>query len=276
MSDYNLAQLGVITATASDGAGPKDATLASTIKPASSFITSSIRTNRKQATASVQRGTLALTNADSSPKDVTLGTAVDMSATFVTFSYKDNRGTTPTVRGVTGYLTSTTNLRFEFAALGAAETLDIAWEVVEKKPEIIRGATVRILDGDTVRLEWDGTLAGTETIVASYDVWDLENFGDDMKEALFRLTRVLGYLGENAVQDLITYDNAGNVTQFRVRSFDSKTNAEAATVDLPDGQPLQTGEYSRVTFQQSIDVSKNDRTLLKKVLTDLLATPGVN
>jgi hypothetical protein len=275
MSDYSLAQRGVISATAADGAGPKDATLASTIKPASSFITSSIRSNRKQATAAVQRGARALTNADTSPVDITI-TSVDVAASFVTLSHRDSRATTPTLRGVTAYLFDATTLRLEFGAIGAGETIDVRWEVVEKKPEILRGATVRILDGDTVRLEWDGTLAGNDTIDASYDVWDLENFGDDMKEALYKLIRILGYLGENAIQDNISYDEAGNVTQFRIRIFDSKTNANAATPDIPDLDPLQTGEYSRTTVTQSIDEAKNDRTLLRKVLDMIAATPGVN
>ena len=273
MSDYALAQRGVITADETDAAGvsPKVVALASTIKPASSFITSSIRDIRKNIF--VQRGVENFVQATVFPVTVVLGTAVDINSSHVVVTFKDSRVVTPTLRGVQARLTGAgANIEFDAAALGAAETMDVSWEVVQNRQP--RLATMRIVDADNVELAWDGTLVAGEKITASFDVWDIENLGDDIKELLFRLQRISGYLGENCMQDELTYDDAGNLTKFRLRLFDSKVNAEAATEDTTGG--LETGETARVDISQTIAIDENDRTLLLKVLTDLIATPGVN
>jgi hypothetical protein len=164
------------------------------------------------------------------------------------------------------------DLEFDATTLGGADSIDLNWTVIEHKEAF--GACVRILDATHVRLEWNGTLAAGETIDACFEVFDIENLGDDIKEILFRNERILGYLGENIVQDTLIYDDAGNMTSYRLRVFDSKVNAEAATVDFVG--VLQTGERARVTMTQDINFRKNDRLSLIRVLTDVLVTPGVN
>ena len=138
-----------------------------------------------------------------------------------------------------------------------------------------RGALVRLLDEDTLRLEWFGELAndpeaGDEKIAVSVEVFDIDRVGNDLRESLYRQQRILGYLGENTRQDLLDYDDAGNIRSYRLRVFDSRANAEASTPELPDGEDLQTGELSRVRMTQRILTNTNDRSLLLKVLTDVL------
>lgn len=272
MSTYSLVQRGVISATSADGAGPKDATLTTAIKTGSSFVVARIKDRRRDA--SVQRAVVNLTNSDSSPKVVNLAASVDANAAVLDINVKEIRAADPN-SGVEAHLmASGTTIVLNFDPLAMGDTIDLAYQVIEHKPR--RGASVRILNSTTVRMEWDGTLAAGETIDAAYDVFDLENFGDDMKEALFRLQRLLGYQGENCVQDNITYDDAGNMTAYRLRVFSSKTNAEAATLDLEDGEALETGELVRIQVTQDINIGTNDRLSLYRVLTDLLATPGVD
>lgn len=194
----------------------------------------------------IQRGVVTMAVGEVSPKDVVLVTAVKLTSAKVEISLAEARFPDP--------------------------VLDLDY----------RGVTARLLNSTTLRFEWKGTLAtdpatgGSESIAVAWEVFDIENMGDDVKETLFRLQRILGYLGENCVQDLITYDDAGNMTQYRLRSFASKSTAEAATIDLPQGQALETGELSRVLITQDLEIAKNDRLSLVKVITDILATPGVN
>lgn len=150
------------------------------------------------------------------------------------------------------------------------------------------GATVRLFDEETLRMAWYGSPDETEgllndestgldeIITVAVEVFDLEEMGDELKEILFQGLRVLGYLGENVMQDLLDYDDAGNLVTYRLRVFDTRANCEAATPELPDGQALQTGELARVTMNQDIVPDRNDRELLTRVLTDVLATPGVD
>lgn len=150
------------------------------------------------------------------------------------------------------------------------------------------GATVKLLNATTLRMSWYGMPGTTEGLVndestgldeimeVECEVFDLNAVGNDLKELLFRMARTLGYLGENVMNDLIEYDNAGNVVQYRLRLFDTKVHCESATPDRPDGSSMQTGELARITMSQDIDIGKNDRALLMRVLTDLIATPGVN
>ena len=194
----------------------------------------------------VQRGVTTLIVGDVSPKDVPLNTAVKLSSSKVLITVRESRF--------------------------PAETSDLDY----------RGVTAFLLNSTTLRIEWNGVLStdsgtgASETISVSWEVVDLENLGDDLKEILFRLQRALGYLGENAVQDLLVYDDAGNMTQYRLRCFNSDDNAQAATINIPDGSSLETGELARVTVTQDIQIAKNDRLSLTRLLTDLLATPGVN
>lgn len=269
MSDYSLVQRGLISATSTDGAGPKDFTLPSAVKLASSFVVGFVRDRRRNTF--VQRGQIAAVNPDTSPKDSAAFTAVDTVASHVTATWKENRA--GNARGATLKLLSSTQVRMEWdGVLAAAETLTGEFEVVEHKPR--RAAFLRILNATTVRMEWDGTLAVGETIEAHFEVFDMENLGDDVKELLFRLQRMLAYLGENLLQDLIIFDDAGNMVSYRLRAFNSKVNAEAATVDTPGA--LETGELARQTVTQDINFARNDRLSLVRVITDLLATPGVN
>lgn len=274
MSVYSLVQRLVITADETDAAGvsPKDVSLASTLKPASTFITSSIRDIRKNIF--VQRGVEAFVQATSFPFTRVLGTGVDLASSHVGLQFRDSRIVTPTLRGLTARLVNVgADLEFDAAALGAAETIDATWEVIQNRQP--RGATVRLLDADTVRLEWDGTLVAGEKIVASVDVFDIENLGDDIKEILFREQILLGYFGENMITDLYVYDNAGNPVTFRLRVFNSKTNREAATIDLPAGDPLQTGELARVAVVQDFAVDTNDRKSITMTLTNKAPNPDI-
>ena len=144
-----------------------------------------------------------------------------------------------------------------------------------------RGAFVVLQSATVLRLYWRGLLAtdveaGAEALSASVRLVDLDDVADELLELKYQLQRVLGILGENMVQDLIARDTVGNMTSYRLRVFNSKVNAEASTPDIEDGEPLETGELSRITRTVSIDIAKNDRDLLIGVLTDIAATPGVS
>lgn len=140
------------------------------------------------------------------------------------------------------------------------------------------GATAYLFDASTLRIEFKVTpLPAGEEIVVRWYVFDIENLGDEIKEVLFRLQGILGYLGENLVQDLITSDQSGNITQYRMRVFDSKANAENAVLNKVDGSPLDMGEQRRVTVTQNVIKAKNTRSTMRKVLDLILSpTPGVD
>lgn len=268
MSTYSLAQRGVLALTSAD-TSPKDVTLASSIKPGSAQLHAVIRDRRQDCL--VQRGSVAITDADTSPKDVAI-TAVDPECTRLHSTHQEDRA--GDARGVTVVLLDEDTVRITWpGTLAPGETVDVTYEVVESRPR--RGATARILDANTVRVEWDGTLADGETIDVAWEVWDIAPLGDDIKEILFRLLRVLGYLGENCRQDLLQYDDAGNVVRYRLRIFDSREHAEASDLDLPEGSGLQDGELARAVVTQDIDAGKNDRIDLMQVLDTVIATPGV-
>jgi len=148
------------------------------------------------------------------------------------------------------------------------------------------GATVEWVDNVTLRLRWlgdpdqpegllnDESTGLDELIAVRVEVFDLNDFFVDMNTINFKLSRVLGYLGENVLQDLIDYDAAGNVVSYRLRIFNTRSAAEAATVDNASDD-LEAGELCRVTMSQDIVMAKNDRQSLLRVLTDLLDTvPG--
>ena len=268
MSTYALAQRGTLAVTSSD-TSPKDITLPSPVKPGSSFRIANIRDRRRDAL--VQHGSISITDVDVSPKDsAALGTAVDTVCAYVTnVTIREKR--TNNEFGATVKLNSGTIVRATFGAVAAGDTIDIEFDVVEFKAR--RGATVRLLDANTVRVEWDGTLAAGETIDVAYEVWDIAPLGDDLKEILFRCQRILGYLAENMVQDMVIADQAGNIVQYRLRVFDTDVHAEAAKINWEAG--MQTGELARVQVTQAIDITTNDRKSLIKVLDTVAATPGI-
>lgn len=171
----------------------------------------------------------------------------------------------------------------------ASTKLDVAGVAESRLPNIPepsltlehRGAFVVLQGVSTLRLYWRGALqtdpeAGPEKISAQVELLDLDNIGDELLEIRYQLQRALGYLGENMLQDLIVRDKVGNITSYRLRVFASKAQAEAATKNLPDGDPREDGELARVTRTASIDLFKNDRELLVGLLTSLAATPGVS
>jgi hypothetical protein len=137
-----------------------------------------------------------------------------------------------------------------------------------------RGATVRRSDATHVEIEWDGVLAGGETITVSYFVFDTNALGNDILEILFRLERTLGILGENAIQDLVVYNKAGVMTSYRLRLFDSKVNAQAAEIDDLGG--LDTGERARISITKDVTIGENNILSLVLVRDEKIATPGVD
>jgi hypothetical protein len=267
MASLTLVRRGTISATSSDGAGPKDSSAFSAIKTASSFVVARIRDRRQDV--SVQAGRVSLTDADTSPKDITI-TSVDVTASEVAATFRENRSDGKS--GVVAYLTSATNLRLEFS-ISTGDTMQVAYEVREKKAR--RGATLRLLSTTQVRMEWDGTLAAGETIDAAFDVYDLDTVGNELLELDFKLLRLLGFSGENSMEDGLDYDQAGNPVLIRIRTFDTKAHRLLATEDIPDGDPLETGELSRVKATLSWSTGKNRPDLIVSDLLDVAATPGV-
>jgi len=261
MSEYTLVRRGLLSAVATD-TSPVQATIAA-VKTGSSFRIATIKENRRRT--KIQQVSQAITDASVSPLDVTIS-AVDTVKTKVTITFKEKR--TNDNRGVTAKLQSSTAVRLTFDTVAAGDTIDV--EILVEENVDYRGATVRLVDATTVEMSWDGgALLTGETITATYEVFDVEDMGDDLKEILFRLTRLLGYAGENVRQDLLSYDDPGNMIMYRLRVFDTRANAEASTPDLPDGEDLETGELARVRMTQEILASQNDRTGMIRVLTDV-------
>ena len=272
MSEYTLTQRLIITADETDAAGvsPKVVALGSPVKPASTFIAVTVRQVR--CGTRVIHITRLFTSADLFPIVTTIpgSLVVDPACTHLTSSFFTDR--TDGVQGILVELALVgTATRFNTTNLPVGEFLELAVDLVEtKEPKL---ATVRLVDANNVELAWDGVLQPGDQIVASVDVFDLEDLGDDIKEILFRQVRLLGYEGENSMQDLIVYDTQGNMLTYRVRTFDSKVNLDGATKGATGA--LETGELSRVTFTQTIVVGKNDRTLATEALTDVLLNPDI-
>ncbi|MCE5282201.1 MAG: hypothetical protein LLG93_08900 [Deltaproteobacteria bacterium] len=141
-------------------------------------------------------------------------------------------------------------------------------------PEV--GARLRLADANTVELAWDNVLPVGDYINAQFYVYDVEDVGDDVKTLLFGMARIAALAGRsNVIQDLPTFNSAGVLLRYRLRVFDSKANAEAATIGLAEGDPLQAGELERIIVSQGVSVPTNDRTSLIGVQTHVAATPGV-
>ena len=77
--------------------------------------------------------------------------------------------------------------------------------------------------------------------------------------------KVLGLLGENLLLDSFGYDAAGNITNLRVRVFDSNTNALAATADITDVP--ETGEVAIYDVTQTHNLPRNVRSSHLSVLS---------
>ncbi|MCJ2530755.1 MAG: hypothetical protein LN413_00335 [Candidatus Thermoplasmatota archaeon] len=275
MSVYNLVMTGVQTILATD-TPPLKINLPSAIKLSSSIVLISVNDLRRPVL--VQRGSIAAANPDTSPKDATI-TAVQTNATQVTGTVRYDRLVTDSERSATLKLQSTTLVRLEWdGTLAAGETITAEFEAVEHRA--IGSINARLLNEasqDKIEFDWPDDMQTGETIKVSWEVHDLENLGDDMKDVLFRLQGILGYLGENLVQDLIVSDQAGNLTQYRMRVFQDKATANAATLNLADGSPLETGEQRRTTVTQNVIKAKNTRSTMRKVLDLILSpVPGVD
>ncbi len=268
MSTYALVQRGVAHADSSVGGGvsPLDITISSPIKLGSTVRITNLRDRRNDS--SVQRGSVSLTSSSTSPTDVAI-TSVDVTAAEVAHSLKQKR--TNNFTGATVKLLDATHIRIQFDTIASGDTVDIEWEVRERKAR--RGATLRVLNTTTLRMEWDGTLVAGESIDMSYEVDDYSAAGDDIKEVLFRLQRLLAIGGENSFQDKQLYDQAGNPTTLRIRTFDTLAHCEAATLDTAGG--LETGELSRCTVTLTWPTGKNRPTAIQSVITDLASTPGI-
>ncbi len=272
MSTYSLVQRGVISVTSADVGTTKDATLSSAVKTGSTFVHATVRDRRRDVF--VQSGTIAITDADVSPKDsAALGTAVDTAAAYVLATIREKR--TNNFYGATVKLQSSTLVRATFGTVAAGDTIDVDFQVVEHKAR--RGVTVRLADASTVRAEWDTQLAAGETIDIAYEVYDIESVGDDLKEILFRLQRLLAIGGEYSIQDLMTYDQAGNPASYRVRTFDDADSLEAATIDIAVDSELEDGELSRHLVTLDWSTARNRPKSIVSELTHILTpTPGVN
>jgi len=276
MSDYNLIKTGAIHADETTGGGvaPLDVAISGdAIKLTSAFLMATVRDRRRNVL--VQQGTIAITNADAGPtKDsAALGTAVDITAAYVIPSIREKR--TDGYYGASLKLADSTHVRATFHQPAAGDTIDADFQVVEAKPR--RAATLEILDDSTVRLKWDGTLVAGESIDAVFYIFDFDNAGDDLKEVLFREEQLLGLQGYAKIQDRPVYDTPGNLVQYRVRAFRTAAAAQAATIDLADGDPLEPGEIARYQVNVDIDKTTNDRkSLVATRIDDILPNPDID
>lgn len=273
MSTYSLVQRGVINITSADGVSPKDETLGTSVKTPSSFLTNSVKQVRR--TSKITKVVVTAVAADGAgPKDTVIS-AVILDRTYLAATILVDR--TGTQQSATVDLTTTTNLRLKWAGvLAGGDTVEAVVFIVEQVPN--DNVTIRLFDADTIRAEWDGgALLAGESIDISYEVFDIENLGDDIKEGLWRQKRILAFHGENSIEDLIIYDDAGNPVTYRIRTFDSKVNAEAAKIDIPDADPLELGEISRVGVIQDFNVETNDRkSIIMTLIKGPLVSPDIN
>lgn len=270
MADLSISKRGVASITSADVGTSKDVTLAAPVKTGSTFVRATIRDRRRNVF--VQQGTIAITDADvGGTKDSSAFTAVDLTAAHVVAQIREKR--TDDFRGATVKLQSTTTVRATFNPPAAGDSIDVDFQVIEHKPR--RGATVRLLNATTLRIEWDLQLVAGETIDVSWEVVDQDEIGDMLLETQFRLERALAELGENHLQDLVVRDSMRNVIQYRLRTFRTKELTEAATPEISDGSDLEEGEISRRTVTIEIDPYTNDRKTLVSVLDRLMDTPGL-
>jgi len=113
-------------------------------------------------------------------------------------------------------------------------------------------ATNRILKSGII--DYDAATFGEVNGVKDQNSW----IRNDIENVLFpRTKRLLSYDGENLLLDNFDYDNAGNITSLRARCFDSKANAEAATIDTTD---TEIGETANLDVDQTHELPRNLRT----------------
>ncbi len=176
--------------------------------------------------------------------------------------------------------TSPKNVSFSGAPIKTSSAYPVA-TISETRLGNELGARVVIKDALSLDIHFKvDPLPAGEEIVVSWYVFDIENLGDDIKELLFRAQLILGYLGENVIQGNVSIDGQGNFSQYYVRVFDTKTNADAATTNLvdPELNGLETGELTRFRFTQTIARPENERSAMKRVVIVKAApsTYGVN
>lgn len=274
MASLSIVKRGVAVVNVAALAAPGDlfcdvALPGDAVKTASTFRVPSIREQRKRVRT--QRLAFAITDVSVSPLTAAI-TEVDLEASEISsVSIRENR--TSTKFGATVRLTDVDEVTCEFA-VAAGDTVDVEVEVKETLKEL--GATARLLNTTTLRVEWDRALEDDETITVAYEVIDLDDVGDSLLEVLFRLQRVLGFQGENSIQDLQTYDGAGNPTGFRVRVFATEADTENATVKIDEGSALEDGELSRyqVVINWNAGANRPDSTIA--VRTHLAPTPEIS
>lgn len=270
MADLSMLKRGVVTITSADVGTSKDVALPSPVKTGSSFLTATLSERRR--TVFVQQGTIEITDADvGGTKDSAAFTAVDLTAAYVIAQLREKR--TDDHRGATVKLQSTTTVRATFNPPAAGDTINVDFQVIDNRAR--HGATIRLLDEDTLRVEWGAQLVAGEEIVLAYEVVDADPIGDMLLELDFKEKQLLGELGSNQVQDKVLRDDVGNVYQYRVRTFTTKALAQAANKLLDDGQPLEAGEMRRRTVVVDIDIRRNDRKSLTSVVDDVMDTPGI-
>lgn len=270
MADLSIAKRGVVTITDADVGTSKDIPLAAPVKPGSTWLKVTMRDRRRNIFR--QRVAIAITDADAGgTKDSAAFTAVDTACSEIIVQPREKR--TDDHRGATVDFLSSTVVRATFNPPAAGDTINLDVQIIEKKPR--RGATVRLLDAETLRVEWDQQLAAGETITASWEAVDFDEVADMLLELLFRSQRTLGELGGNQIQDQIKRDDVGNVIEYRSRTFTTKALAQAATHNLPDGEDLEEGEMSRRKVTVDIDIRRNDRKLLISLLDGVMPTPGL-
>lgn len=103
----------------------------------------------------------------------------------------------------------------------------------------------------------------------------LHTVEENQEQIIFpRLKRLLGLAGEHQLVDAYTYDEAGNITECRVRIFNTKANREAASPWLNRGgetdpaPALETGEITRYTVAATHRAERNLRNFYQgQVLT---------
>lgn len=90
-----------------------------------------------------------------------------------------------------------------------------------------------------------------------------EHQGETLDVNSFRtnILRILGLLHENAVVDQQSYDGDGNLTQARIRSYNSATNAANASAVSPAS--YNTG----LLFTWQVDATYSSGSLVKYVIT---------
>lgn len=272
MSTYSIIKRGVIQLVATD-TSPKEIALPSAVRSATALLVPGPVKERRRG-ISRQHVTISITDADvSGTKDsAALGTAVDTASAMIeNVTIREKR--TDDYRGATVKLQSSTVVRATFNPLSAGDTIDIECDVVEFKS--YKGAILRVKDDENLEALFDGgPLQDGETIDLAYNLIDFDDVINAILELDFKALRTLGYLGENEILDKVTRETPGNQVTYRLRLFNSKANAENATIGFT-GSDFETGEIARVDRTIDIDAKNNDRESMIRVLSKLADTPGL-